>query len=157
MTTMTSPARRASADVDAAIGEVEQEFGEMYNQTRRVLLRRAADVHDELTIFGFKLLRTLQKEGECQQGSLVEALHADKGVVSRTVRHLEELGLIERTTDPTDRRVQLVALTGDGLSRLESVMADERSMLRDGLALWEVDEIRRLRDLIAKLNETLGA
>ncbi|WP_245723512.1 MarR family winged helix-turn-helix transcriptional regulator [Paramicrobacterium humi] len=153
---MTTPRPETDAEVDEAIGQVEAQFNEMYNQTRLVLTRRAAEVHPELSIFGFKALRVLQRQGECPQGGLVEALHADKGVVSRTVRHLEELGLVERTTDADDRRVQLVALTEDAGRRLESAMASDRTVLRDTLMAWDAEEIRRLRDLIAKLNESLA-
>ncbi|WP_166984376.1 MarR family winged helix-turn-helix transcriptional regulator [Paramicrobacterium fandaimingii] len=144
------------SDHDAAIGDVEQAFGTMYTQIRRVMIRRAETVHPELTVFGFKILRELNRDETLQQGVLAERLLSDKGAVSRVVRQLEDLELITRVPDPADRRAQLVRLTEKAHVALDSVAEDNRSVLRARLSLWEIDEIRRLRDLLGKLNETMA-
>ncbi|PFG29167.1 MarR family winged helix-turn-helix transcriptional regulator [Paramicrobacterium agarici] len=143
------------ADHDTAISEVEQEFAAMYTQVRHVLTRRAAAVHPELTVFGYKLLRELSADEDQQQGVLADRLFADKGAISRIVRQLEGLGLVTRVPDPSDRRAQLVRLTDTARESLDSVLADNRSVLRSRLSLWEIDDIHRLRDLLSKVNETV--
>jgi len=152
MMPMTGESSDTSA-LDEAIGEVEQEFGSMYTHMRHVLMRRAEAVHPELTVFGFKALRMLSHEDGLQQGIIAERLFTDKGVVSRVVRQLESLGLVRRDPDPTDGRAQIVSVTDEGRDRLDQVVSDDRSMLRARLSTWELDDIRRLRTLLAKLNE----
>ncbi|QPZ39057.1 MarR family winged helix-turn-helix transcriptional regulator [Paramicrobacterium chengjingii] len=145
-----------ASDHDDAISDVEQEFGAMYTQMRRVMIRRAEAVHPELTVFGYKMLRELNCDEALQQGVLADRLLSDKGAVSRVVRQLEDLELITRIPDPADGRAQLVRLTEKAHIALDSVAEDNRSVLRSRLSLWEIDEIRRLGDLLGKLNETMA-
>ncbi len=47
-------------------------------------------------------------------GKLAETLHVDRGTLSATLRRLETRGLIERRSDPKDRRRVLIGLTARG-------------------------------------------
>ena len=52
---------------------------------------------------------------------------------SRTVRELEDLGLITRTPDPEDGRSSLLSPTPEGLERLAAARAPQESLLLDTL------------------------
>ena len=76
---------------------------------------------------------------------------ADKGQISRTVRELEQLGLITRTPDPEDGRSSLLSPTPEGLERLAAARAPQESVLLETLDQWSLDEIRNLTRLLHAL------
>lgn len=143
----------ASDELLVAIADVEQEFSAVFRTMRTLFKRRAEAIHPELSVFGFKLIRSIQRAGDCQQSVLADVLEADKGLVSRTVRQLEELGLVVRTADPHDGRAQRVTLTEKADRELDEVLREDRSVLRERLATWTPDEVRRLAELLRKLSD----
>jgi DNA-binding MarR family transcriptional regulator len=76
---------------------------------------------------------------------------ADKGQISRTVRELEQLGLIQRTPDPDDGRSSLLSPTAEGLQRLTAARAPQENALVDALEEWPLDDIRNLTRLLHAL------
>ena len=83
--------------------------------------------------------------------ALAEMLAADKGQISRTVRELEQLGLIERTPDPEDGRSSLLSPTAFGLERLAQARAPQESTLLNALEEWPLEDIRNLSRLLHAL------
>jgi DNA-binding MarR family transcriptional regulator len=83
--------------------------------------------------------------------ALAETLQMDKGQLSRTIRELEELGLIQRTPDPADRRATLISPTQDGLERLAAARRPQEGAMHRALAPWPVDDIRTLTTLLRRL------
>lgn len=71
--------------------------------------------------------------------------------VSRSVDRLAKSGLVQRTTNPADRRGQLVGLTPEGLQRLRAAQVTHHAVVRELLLdhLTEHD-IKRLSDLWEK-------
>ena len=136
-----------------ALDDVEQQFAALYSNAQRGLRRRAAAVHPELLVTGYRLLGVLSHRGALQQVEIAELLELDKAVVSRTVKQLEELGLVGRTPDPHDGRASRVALSPEADERLRSVNEHERAALRTKLSDWHPDEIGNLAALLARLNE----
>jgi DNA-binding MarR family transcriptional regulator len=73
-----------------------------------------ADLADQ---FGLSLsqLDALKNLGApCSQRELAQCLHFDASNVTDIVDRLEERGLVQRTIDPTDRRVRRLVLTPEG-------------------------------------------
>lgn len=66
-----------------------------------------------LTHAGLIVLHLLQV-GPVAQKDLAAAAHVEVQTMSRTIERLEREGHVSRTTDPSDRRRQLVALTDAG-------------------------------------------
>lgn len=58
----------------------------------------------------FVLAALLEKDG-LNQDELAGALHIDKGTAARTLRTLENRGLVTRTQDPRNRRIKRIQLT----------------------------------------------
>ena len=54
-----------------------------------------------------------------------ERIRASSDVISRQVRQLEDLGLVETRTDPADGRARILVLTEEGTRRMRSVPAIE--------------------------------
>lgn len=64
-----------------------------------------------LTQAQWRALAKLSRDGNLRQNQLAEELEIKPMTVTRLVDHLEELGLVERRTDPSDRRAQRLHLT----------------------------------------------
>jgi DNA-binding MarR family transcriptional regulator len=98
------------------------------------------------------ILITIQKCGPTHAGALAERLELDKGLLSRQLRALEEFGLLARASDPSDKRAAIISLSPEGLRRVEAVRAADREVLYDQLRDWEVDDLEKLAELLARVN-----
>ena len=80
---------------------------------------------------------------------LAEHMHCSAPAASRTLRHLEERGLLRREADRADRRNTCVILTEEGRRALEETFA----LLNDSIArvIQRMGE-DNMRDLIGHLN-----
>lgn len=115
------------------------------------------DLHAELADEGHPDVRpahgfALQAigRGAASPGALADVLGVTKQAAARTVGRLEELGYVERTTDPGDARRQQVSLTASGhdcLVRSERILGELR-----GRWVAEVGERR-----VAAVERTLTA
>ncbi|WP_431030773.1 MarR family winged helix-turn-helix transcriptional regulator [Plantibacter sp. RU18] len=140
---------------DVAIGAVEEQFGLLINRIRNGIRERAERIAPGLQPAGYKLLSMVTRCGSIRAGALAEMLATDKSAVSRLIHQLEEMGLLARTPDPEDGRASLIVATPEGVARMESTRASDQAMLYQQLSSWDEHEVRRLAELLAKLNDTL--
>jgi len=137
-----------------AIRAVETEFLNMFSRFRHLMMRRANALSPGLMPGSFKVFTSIAHDGPITAAALAEQHMLDKGQISRTVGELERRELITRRPDPSDGRAQLLEALPEASERLEAIRSDpdERSM-RDKLASWRIDDIRRLGVLLHALNE----
>jgi len=81
------------------------------------------DAHG-VTMWGYIVLLALDETPMRSQAALAEAIGADKTRIIRTLDELQDRGFIERTPDPDDRRVRLLAITTPGRRLKDAVQAD---------------------------------
>ncbi|HUI72259.1 MAG TPA: MarR family transcriptional regulator [Spirochaetia bacterium] len=74
-----------------------------------------------VTVAQCHLLLEVELRGQSSVTELAPALELDKSTLSRTVDGLVQAGLLDRTTDPTSRRQQVIRLTGKGKATAASV------------------------------------
>lgn len=100
------------------------------------------------------MFTTIAQSGPITATEVADQMLIDKGQLSRAIGSLEQLGLVARQPDPNDRRAHLLEATPEGRSRFDEIRDDpsERT-LRDKLAQWNVDDVRRLATLLHALNE----
>jgi DNA-binding MarR family transcriptional regulator len=68
-----------------------------------------------LSMWGYSVLLALDHYSSMRtQAALADAIGADKTRIIPTLDELQEKGYIERTPDPDDRRVRLLAITESG-------------------------------------------
>ncbi len=79
--------------------------------------------HD-ISMWGYVVLVALDGSSMRTQAALAAAIGADKTRIIRDLDELQERGLIERTPDPDDRRVRLLAITEAGRA-LKNAVQDE--------------------------------
>lgn len=147
--TMTTDDTRAART--EAVRALEAEFGELINRFRRILMENANRVSPGMLPGAYKVFTTIVRREGITLSVLAETLMADKGQISRTVRELEQLGLVQRTPDPDDGRSSLLSPTEFGLERLAEARAPQEHALVDALDEWPVDEILSLTRLLHAL------
>ena len=138
-----------------AVRALEAEFSELINRIRRILIDNANRVSPGMLPGAYKVFTTIVRREGITLSALAESLVADKGQISRTVRELEQLGLVERTPDPDDGRSSLLSPTPFGLERLADARAPQERTLVDALEDWPIDDILNLTRLLHAL--TAGA
>lgn len=147
--TMTPDDTRAART--EAVRALEAEFGELINRFRRILMENADRVSPGMLPGAYKVFTTIVRREGITLSALAEALVADKGQISRAVRELEKLGLVQRTPDPDDGRSSLLSPTPLGVERLAAARAPQENALVDALEEWPVEEIRSLTRLLHAL------
>ncbi|MEV4668232.1 MarR family winged helix-turn-helix transcriptional regulator [Microbacterium sp. LWO12-1.2] len=144
--TTDSPEARA-----AAVRALEAEFGELITHFRRLIMENANRVSPGMLPGAYKALTTIARCEQVTASALAERMLMDKGQVSRTVRELEELALIERSPDPSDGRSSLLRLTPLGTDRLAAARAPQEGMLMSTLHDWSLTDIGNLTRLLHAL------
>jgi DNA-binding MarR family transcriptional regulator len=100
---------------------------------------------------GYKVLSMIVARGPVKAGELVDELHTDKSVLSRQVRQLESLGLVESHVDDRDARARLLVATPAAVESVRAVRAQNQAELRARLAAWRPDEVATLAELLSRL------
>lgn len=134
----TEPEARRVAAALAVVG------GWMFSpDTRR---RIALDAGLTLPLGDYTLLSHLSRRGPVRMSTMAEVLGMDKSTLTPPTKRLEQLGLIERSTDPTDHRAQLVQVTEAGRSSLGNLWAARTRAVAELLDGWTAEEIEPLAD-----------
>lgn len=154
---MRTPAEADSTATDEfqartdAARALEGEFGELIARMRRHLMENAQRVSPGMLPGAYKVFTTIVHRACIAQSALAEHLVVDKGQLSRTVRELEQLGLIRRDPDPEDGRASILSPTELGLERLAAARAPQEDTLVKALHGWPIDDIRNLTRLLHAL------
>jgi len=107
-------------------------------------LRQEAAGGEALTPTALAALATVERHGPLMPSELAEIERIKRPTATRTLRGLEEAGLVERTPDPDDGRSALVSVTAAGRERLRRLRGRKNAFLA-----------RRMRDLPAADLRTL--
>lgn len=134
-----------------AVRALEVEFGELINRFRRIITENAQRVSPGMLPGAYKVFTTIVRREGVTLSALADALTADKGQISRTVRELEQLGLVQRTPDPDDGRSSLLSPTPFGLERLAAARAPHEHEILETLDGWSLGDIRDLTRLLHAL------
>jgi DNA-binding MarR family transcriptional regulator len=114
-------------------------------RTARRLRQEAAGAGGtELSPTAAAALATVEGHGPLTPSELAEIERIKRPTGTRTLRQLEEAGLVDRTRDPADGRSALVSVNGAGRERLRRLRGRKNAYLA-----------RRMRDLPPEEVETL--
>jgi len=109
-----------------------------------------------LSVFGARVLVTLQLNGSATVGELVDATSIDQSTLSHILRRLGTSGLITKKRDAKDQRSVQVSLTAAGHrvaeKCLHATVGHER-MVTQGM---EPEEVRRLKIALQRLYQNVG-
>jgi DNA-binding MarR family transcriptional regulator len=140
---------------DETMRALEHEMGVLVRRIRRLIAERARMVHPDLSPVAYSMLMALNDSGPRRASDLVDIFSIDKGAVSRQVSALLELGLIERSPDPEDRRAAILAITEEGSRRLSTIADLRRREVLERLSGWSDEDLQAVVDVMARYNNAL--
>jgi DNA-binding MarR family transcriptional regulator len=106
---------------------------------------------------GYLLLMTLNETGDATIGALAATLGLDGSTVTRQIAAMESEGLVERRSDPEDRRCSIIRASRRGGALLEAVRARRTERIDALLAGWPAEDRESLERLLARLNREIAA
>ncbi|HSK25642.1 MAG TPA: MarR family winged helix-turn-helix transcriptional regulator [Jiangellales bacterium] len=119
-------------------------------------LRRAAG-DTPVDQAGLVVLHRVSCSPEVRPTDVAADLGLDASTVSRHLRSLQQMGLVERGDDPDDRRAQRVSLSARGREVLDAAMAQRRAVVAAAVAGWSERDRRTLERLLVRLADDLDA
>lgn len=142
----------SAASRTRAVRALEAEFGELLVRIRRIISENANRVSPGMLPAAYKVFTTIVRQEAVTQSALGEMLLADKGQISRTVRELEQLGLVARASDPDDGRSSILSPTAFGLERLAAAREPQEQSLLRSVEGWPLADLENLTRLIHALS-----
>ncbi|MFJ4255246.1 MarR family winged helix-turn-helix transcriptional regulator [Microbacterium sp. NPDC090003] len=143
----------ASLDVETALGDLQTHLNLIFARTRTLWRESAARISPELQVGGYKLLTFIDRAGSVSAHELAERFEMDKSVVSRQVRMLEDLGLIESRPDDRDGRLRVLTATPSACAALAELRRDHGVRLRAVVAELTPEEIHAASKVFRLLSE----
>ena len=140
--------------MDAANKQIEQQLTVLLRRVQRIhMTTTVGEVNLERSAYG--IMAKLADAGPQRLGALAAAFGLDPSTITRQVQALEEIGLAERTTDPSDRRASILDLTEQGRQVLESTRSRRRTRLREALEDWPESDLTDFGRLLKEFNASL--
>ena len=114
-----------------------------------------ADTEPRLSWTDAWLLGRITDTGPVRLSELADWQEVDRSTMTTEVRRLENLGLVERSSDPRDGRAVLVAATLAGAARHRQTKGTSRALYEQVLADWSEEDLQAAAKVARRLTETL--
>ena len=139
------------------MGETSERVAERLRQVMRLLRRGAPEDWTalDLTMAQMKALFVLHHRGPVKVSDLAEALGVTAPSMTGTLDRLVRQALVERRTDPGDRRLVITALTPAGQTLVEQLHQGRRARLLAALARLDEATMAALAHGLAGLQAAL--
>jgi DNA-binding MarR family transcriptional regulator len=122
----------------------------------QALRQHAPRIHPAVDTAAYPVLFHLAAEPK-RVSVLAECVHSDVSTVSRQVSTLVGHGLLEKVSDPDDRRAQVVRLSDDGESLLAEIQQQRNTWFADLMHGWTEDEAEEFATHLERFVTTLEA
>lgn len=139
----------------AAIDELNQQIATLVRRARRYGNDHARQLDPSLSSTSYQIVVFLLRNGPHRAQHLVEIFNLDKAAVSRHLQQLDDLGLIDRRSDPDDRRATLVEVSEAAKARITEIHQQRRHELQEVMSNWPLARVQELASLLADYNRTL--
>jgi DNA-binding MarR family transcriptional regulator len=132
-------------------------LGFLLSDVSRLMRRRFAQKAQAygLTAPQWRALAQLKRCGEVNQAELSGLLESEPMTVSRLVERLELSGLIERISDPADRRAKLVRLTTKSRTIFDDIGEIANEVYQEALEGLSDEERLVLMSTLKRMNANL--
>lgn len=128
-------------------------------RTSRRLRQEAAAEETGLTPTSTSALASVDRFGPLTPSELARIERVKRPTMTRTLGHLEKLGLVERTPDPADGRSALVAVNAAGRDRLRQLRRRKNAYLARRmreLPATDVETLERAAEILDRMREGEG-
>lgn len=112
----------------------------------------------------WRLLMALSRAPGATQAALADIMDVERITLCRMVDRLEEAGLVERRSDPSDRRVWRIFVTEKGeetrgrlLDIGQELLLETREVLNPGEEEHLIEMLSRIRDSLTRCRDNLSA
>ena len=143
--------QRERPDLDVSAMGLLGRFTRLRNHIGREIEKTFAE--RGLTSASFDVLAALRRSGspfQLSPGELLATTMVSSGTMTNRIDQLEKAGLVERLDNPEDRRGVLIALTPQGLKRVDAAVTDHVANQQRLVAGIEPDEREALDALLRK-------
>jgi MarR family transcriptional regulator for hemolysin len=130
------------------------EINETARAVRRLFDQRASAMG--VTRSQWRVLARLKREPGLRQVELAERLDMEPITLCRIVDRLEEAGLVERQTDPSDRRAWLLELTAKADPVVKQLRGLARSIAEEAMNGIKQGELRELQERLAAIRSNVA-
>ena len=101
------------------------------------------------------ILHILAGLGDYNQLQLGQEMSIDKASMVKFIDGLEEQGLVQRKTDPNDRRAKLLTLTAKGRTLQKKILEQHKKIEASILKDFNKQEVEALRELMPRVLEAI--
>jgi DNA-binding MarR family transcriptional regulator len=136
--------------VRTSVGTLLSELVSSTQRLSRIAVREAGDTTSAAT---WRTLDALQTASPQRLGELASLTRVSQPTITGLVGTLTERGWVERVTDPSDARAQLIEITPSGLAAIEEWRDRAAAAMEpyfDELDDAEYDVLQRAVDLLSK-------
>lgn len=134
---------------------IERELRRLLRRVRQYSIDLAASVHPDLDPAVYGLLIDIYDSRTARAADLAEDRGVTKGVISRQVRGLEDLGLVERQLDPSDARAQILVVSATGRRAVKRTQTARHEALEQLLDASSPQELAAMAQAFANFNDLL--
>ena len=131
------------------------EIGETAHALRRAFDRRAATLG--VTRAQWKVLFRLSRQPGLRQIELADILDVEPITLSRIIDRLSEAGLVERRTDPADRRAWRLEVTAKAQPLIAKLRTLAEELMDEAFAGLSNEELELMRAKLSKIRENIAA
>ncbi len=115
------------------------------------LYKRKESKDNKLNTTDSLALHLICKQPGLSQDTLADLLGVDKGLVTKTVKYLEELSLIKRVKHPKDKRVNMVYPTAEAEEMKHNLIDAERTYYTELFKEFTEEEYELFLSLLTKI------
>jgi len=137
--------------------QLSDELARVFAALGRTVIERVADLPKADYVTLARLAHLVEDSGPCRPSDIASAEGLDPSTMSRRIASLAERGLVEKETDPADRRAHRLRLSTAGEQALSDERARRVTLVTDALAGWTEADKAELARLLGQLSDTLEA
>jgi len=131
---------------------IEAGIAQLFRSGKSALRDYSHGFHPELQPTGFNILRMIFTCAPAQASTIIQQTGLDKSAVSRQIKVLRDLGLVDTQPDPHDGRSSFLIPTPLAEERMEILRQRVKNDYRDRLEEWTSDDLATFSALLARFN-----
>ncbi len=106
-----------------------------------------------LTPTQFGVLEALYHKGDLRINELIEKILTTSGNITVVIKNLEKEGLIQRSSDPKDKRSYIISLTHKGEQFIEGILPKHIDNIGDIFKILSDEEKMTLKTILKKFKD----